>query len=917
MTDLLLPPRLDPGRIEPRIYRRWLDGGYFRMTAEQARGHGAEPFVMVIPPPNVTAILHMGHGLNNTIQDVLVRWRRMQGRAALWVPGTDHAGIATQNVVERQLAAEGKTRHDLGREAFVARVWEWIDRTGGLILEQLRAIGCSCDWERTRFTLEPELSKAVRTVFVRLFEKGLIYRGEYIVNWCPRCLTALSNEEAEGHEVDGMLYDLRYPLEEAAWERAAEARDKGGALDRRPDGSWYLTVSTTRPETMLGDTAVAVNPADDRYHGLIGAHALLPLAERPIPIVGDDFVDRDFGTGMVKVTPAHDINDFEISRRSGAPLLNILTRDARLNENVPSSFRGMSREEGRRAVLDALREAGLLAGSRPHLHTVPRCYRCDTVVEPRLSKQWFVSMKPLAEPALQASRDGVVTFVPGRRRNDYEKWMENIRDWCVSRQLWWGHRIPVWYCPCGETFAAHEDPDVCPACGSGELEQDPDVLDTWFSSWLWPFSVFGWPRESEDLRAFYPGHVLSTAPEILFFWVARMIMSGFEFMGETPFTQVYLHGTVRDIKGHKMSKSRGNGIDPLEVVRRFGADALRYTMVAECGVGADIRLDHTDLEASFAPGRNFANKLWNAGRFTLANLGDQPPPRVEDVEHELELADRWMLSRLSVSAGEVALALESFRLHEAAERLRQLFWGEFADWYLEMVKPRLRPDAGDGSRAAARATLAHAFDVILRLLHPVVPFVTEALWERLQLPVGAERPPALMVAPWPEPQPGREAPAVEREMEALQELITRVRRLRKEYGVGEGHQVAVVLTAVAPGFAETLAAGGEALTRLARIGSVTLDGRPHGIGAHAVLRNGTEVFIPLEDVIDLERERARLRKEVTRLSGQMHGARRKLANPNFLERAPERVVAHEREKLASFSEQHDKLREKLATLAER
>ena len=917
MTELSLPPHLDPGRIEPRIYRRWLDGGYFRMTARQAREQGTEPYVVVIPPPNVTAVLHMGHGLNNTIQDVLVRWRRMQGRAALWVPGTDHAGIATQNVVERQLAAEGGTRHDLGREAFVARTWEWIDKTGGVILEQLRAIGCSCDWERTRFTLEPALSKAVRTVFVRLFEKDLVYRGEYIVNWCPRCLTALSNEEAEGHEAEGTLYDLRYPLDEAAWDRAAEARELGGALGRSEDGSWYLTVSTTRPETMLGDTAVAVNPADQRYAGLVGAHAVLPLAGRRIPIVGDDFVDRSFGTGMVKVTPAHDINDFEISRRCGAPLLNILTKDARLNENAPPRFRGMTREQGRRAVLEALEEDGLLGGSRPHAHIVPLCYRCDTVVEPRLSKQWFVRMKPLAEPALQASRDGVVTFIPERHRNDYEKWMENIRDWCVSRQLWWGHRIPVWYCACGEIFAALEDPETCPACGSRELEQDPDVLDTWFSSWLWPFSVFGWPEESDDLRVFYPGHMLSTAPEILFFWVARMIMSGFEFMGETPFTRVYLHGTVRDIAGHKMSKSRGNGIDPLEVVRRFGADALRYTMVAECGVGADIRLDHTDLEASFAPGRNFANKLWNAGRFTLANLGEEPPPLPEEVERDLELADRWMLSRLSVACREVTEALAAFRLHEAAERLRQLFWGEFADWYLEIVKPRLRGDAGERSGAAARATLAHAFDVILRLLHPVVPFVTEALWERLRLPRGAERPPALMVARWPEPQTGWEAPGVEREMKALQELITRVRHLRKEYGVAEGKRITILLTAVPSGFAETLAGAEEALARLARVASVAMDGRPDGVGAHTVLRNGTEVFIPLEGVIDLERERERLRREVARLGGQMVGARRKLANRNFVERAPERVVAREREKLASFREQHDKLQEKLTALADR
>ncbi len=917
MTDLNLPPRLDPGRMEPRIYRHWLDGGYFRTTAGKVQEKGAEPYVVVIPPPNVTAVLHMGHGLNNTIQDVLVRWRRMQGRAALWVPGTDHAGIATQNVVERQLAAEGTTRHDLGREAFVARTWEWIDRTGGRILEQLRAIGCSCDWDRTRFTLEPALSRAVRTAFVRLFDKGLVYRGEYIVNWCPRCLTALSNEEAEGRETEGTLHDLRYPLEGAARDRAAEARDRGGALGRREDGSWYLTVSTTRPETMLGDTAVAVDPTDERYAGLVGAHAVLPLTGRRIPIVGDDFVDREFGTGMVKVTPAHDPNDFEIARRSGVPLLNVLTEDARLNENAPPPFRGMSREEARGAVLRALAAQGLLAGSRPHPHTVPRCYRCDTAVEPRLSKQWFVRMKPLAEPALEASRADAVTFVPERRRNDYEKWMENIRDWCVSRQLWWGHRIPVWYCGCGEIFAAMEDPEACSACGSRELERDPDVLDTWFSSWLWPFSVFGWPEESDDLGAFYPGHMLSTAPEILFFWVARMIMSGFEFMGRAPFAQVYLHGTVRDIDGRKMSKSRGNGIDPLEVVRRFGADALRYTMVAECGVGADIRLDHNDLEASFAPGRNFANKLWNAGRFTLANLGDEPPPRPEDVEEELEFADRWMLSRLSAACREATRALEAFRLHEVAERLRQLFWGEFADWYLEMVKPRLRGDAGAASQAAARATLAHAFDTILRLLHPVVPFVTEALWERLRPPAGISRPPALMVASWPEAQSRREAPEVEREMAALQELVTGVRRLRKEYGVGEGRRVTVALASAPSAFAAALAAEEEAFTRLARVESILHDARPRGVGAHAVLQNGTEVFVPLEGVVDLERERARLLREVDRLGGRVDGARRKLANRNFVERAPEPVVAREREKLAGFREQRDKLREKLAALADR
>jgi len=934
-----LAPRLDPKAIESRLYSEWMEKGEFTVLPSAVLEEGRDPFVIVIPPPNVTAVLHMGHGLNNTIQDVLIRWRRMQGLASLWAPGTDHAGIATQNVVERLLAEEGKTRGELGREAFVERTWEFVRETGGAILEQLKAMGCTCDWDRTRFTLDPGLSKAVREVFVRLYEKELIYRGEYIINWCPRCLTALSNEEAEGNEVEGRLYYLRYPLvpeltEAAAAAKAvtdakAEAHGAGGeeggagveALGQLPDGRWYLTVSTTRPETMLGDTAVAVNPADERYEGLIGGEVELPLTGRRIPIIADDYVDREFGTGMVKVTPAHDPNDFEMAQRSGVPLLDVMTPEATMGENAPDAFQGMDRFDAREAVVQAFKEQGLFGGDDPHTHSVPRCYRCDTVVEPRLSEQWFVKMKPLAEPALQASLDGTVTFVPGHWKKVYEHWMENIRDWCISRQLWWGHRIPVWYCQaCGETIVASEDPDACTACGSGALEQDPDVLDTWFSSWLWPFSIFGWPENTEDLKAFYPGHVLSTAPEILFFWVARMIMAGYEFMGEAPFKTVYLHATVRDNQGRKMSKSLGNGIDPLEIVDRFGADALRFTVISAAAVGTDIQLDPDDLEASFAPGRNFANKVWNAGRFTLMSVGDDPIRPLSEVEEELELSDRWILSRLSGTTESLTQELEKFRLHDVAEKAYHFFWGELADWYLELVKLRLRDDAEEGSKQAARTTLITAFDGILRLLHPLIPFVTEELWQKLPWPEGQERPDSLISAPWPTRVPALEDPKAEAQMEALQELITQIRRLRKEYGVPEGAKVEVALTGAPASFQGVLASEGPSIRRLARVSAITVgpgagdgatDGEAAGAGAHAVLKNGTELFMPLEGVIDMVKERDRLSTEVQRLAGQLKGVRGKLKNQNFLDRAPEEVVAREREKEASFQEQMEKLQEKL------
>ena len=933
MADALLP-RLDPKTIEEPLYRSWSEAGYFHVEPRPVMSGSQEPYVVVIPPPNVTAVLHMGHGLNNTIQDVMVRWRRMQGRASLWVPGTDHAGIATQNVVERRLADEGTTRHDLGREAFVERVWEHVKGTGGRILEQLKVIGSSCDFDRTRFTLDEGLSRAVREVFVRLYEKDLIYRGKYIINWCPRCLTALSNEEAEAEEAEGRLYHLRYPFSPGAEDAAAQgaeaaraaAQASGGeaAIGQLPNGRWYLTVSTTRPETMLGDTGVAVSPEDERYAALIGADVELPLTGRTIPIIADELVDPGFGSGMVKVTPAHDPNDFEMGQRSGLPMLDVMTDEATMNENAPEAFRGLDRLEARKKVVADFETLGLYGGEEVHVHSVPHCYRCHTVVEPRLSLQWFVRMKPLAEPALEASRDGTISFTPPHWKKVYENWMENIRDWCISRQLWWGHRIPVWYCAsCEAMIVAREDPDRCTSCGGTDLERDPDVLDTWFSSWLWPFSVFGWPEETDEIEAFYPTHDMFTGPEILFFWVARMIMAGYEFMGEAPFTQVYLHGTVRDKGGRKMSKSLGNGIDPLEVVNLFGADALRFTLLSSAGVGTDIQLDNEDLEGSFSPGRNFANKLWNAGRFALMTLGDDPVPSVADVSGALELEDRWILSRLQRTTESVSEGLERFRLQEVSDRLYHFVWGDFADWYLELIKPRMQGASGDESLQAARATLVAVLDSILRLLHPLTPFVTSALWERLPWPAGADRPEALIVAPWPEPDPGLVDEESERRLGELQELVTQVRSLRKEYSVLEGSGVTLRLSAVEGAFKTVIEEQRTTLQRLAKVDTCLLNEDGHGhaagsadtVGAHAVLKNGVEVFIPLEGVIDIARERQRLQVEIDRLDAQVEGAHRKLSNDGFLSGAPPEIVDREREKQRSFQEQLNKLRGKLSSLA--
>ncbi len=947
MTDTL-PPQYNPASIEAELYQFWLDLGCFspevrpthRLAATKAKSRrtggppvrrsARPPFVIMMPPPNVTSVLHMGHGLTYTVQDVLTRFQRMRGSPTLWLPGTDHAGIATQNVVEKQLAREGQTRFDLGRQAFEQRVWEFVNQTGDTIITQLKVIGSSADWSRTYFTLDEDLSGAVREVFVRLYEKGLVYRGKYIINWCPRCLTALSNEEAEKEEVDGRIWRLRYPL---------------------AVGEGFITVATTRPETMLGDTAVAVHPDDPRYRHLIGQRVRLPLADREIPIIADLAIDREFGTGAVKVTPAHDPLDFEIGQRHGLPAIDILTPEARLAETVPERFRGLDRFDGRKRVVEEFEALGLLEKVEPHRHGVGHCYRCETVVEPRLSDQWFVRMAPLAKPALQAYRDGRLRFIPERRGEEYANWMENIRDWCISRQLWWGHRIPVWYCDaCGKTIVSRTDLTRC-ACGSVP-RQDEDVLDTWFSSWLVTFSSLGWPERTEDLARYYPGSVLVTAPEILFFWVARMVMAGCEFMGDIPFHTVYLHGTVRDTQHRKMSKSLGNGIDPIEVVERYGADALRYTVIAGMAVGTDVILDPNDLETSFAPGRNFANKLWNMGRFILTNLsgppdgemggraggpadrrtggpetaavqtprsdarakkGDaaaygssvrlsaRPPvrplagPYPDTVTRaELGLADRWIIARCDAMVREATANYEKYRLNEAATSIYHFLWSDLADWYLEQVKPRLYGTQPGGD--VARAVVARTFEIALQLLHPIMPFITDALWQRLPgRPVGA----TIMLAPWPRADRRASDLAAERDFALVQELVGAVRQIRAEYAVEPGKQVSLRISREHPAFVEEEGT----IVRLAKLGHLSFGDPLPEPGANAVLQDGTALYIALGDLVDLRKECGRLGTEHGRLTRLIQGQRTKLGNEQFISRAPVEVVTREREKLASMEHQ--------------
>jgi valyl-tRNA synthetase len=883
-----LPPQYDPHSVEPGLYQRWLARGVFVPPAT------GEPYVIVIPPPNVTAVLHVGHALNNIIQDVLIRFERMRGRAAEWLPGTDHAGIATQNVVEKQLAAEGKTRFDLGREAFVARVWAFVRETGDTIIEQLKVIGCSCDWSRTRFTLDEAYSRSVREAFVTLWEEGLIYRGHRVIHWCPHCLTALSDEEAEHHDTNGNLYHIKYPL---------------------VDGSGFVTVATTRPETMLGDTAIVVHPDDPRGRPYVGKTVRLPIANVEIPVIADESVDREFGTGFVKVTPAHDPTDFEIGMRHKLEMPLILTEDGRMERTsrVPKNLQGLDRFEARKLIAKLLDAQGLLVKVEPHPHAVRRCYRCDTVVEPRLSDQWFVKMKPLAEPVLAAYRRGDFRIIPERWRATFENWMAGIRDWNISRQLWWGHRIPVFTCTqCRHQWASRTDPTACPECdgGGGPIEQDPDVLDTWFSSWLWPFATFGWPQRTDDLARFYPGHTLVTAPEILQLWVSRMLMSGYHFMDRRlPFATVYLTGTVRDTKHRKMSKSLGNGIDPRDVVRLYGTDALRWTLIGGGSLGADVIVDPDDLETTFAPGRNFANKLWNIGRFVLSQLPASVPAIDRIDRAQLMLADRWILSRAQATIREATASLEQFRLDEAAKRCYEFVWNDLADWYVEAVKPRL----GGAEAGAAQAVLTHCFDTVLRLLHPVVPFITEALWQKLP---GRKADELIALTAWPARRPTLEDAAADAQFARIKTAIEHIRSIRAEYRIPPKTRLAATIVARGADRAATFEAERETIVRLAQLESLQLDGAPAGgaQGAHAVFGDGSEVVVALAGTIDVKQECRRLSDELTRLDQQLAGLAARLTNENFVSRAPADVVARERDKEKTWREQRDVLAGKLRAL---
>ncbi len=909
-----LPPTYDPASTERELYARWEKAGIFTASADRSNrvGGDRQPFTIVIPPPNVTAVLHMGHGLDDTVQDVIVRWRRMAGDETLWVPGTDHAGIATQNVVERSLAAEGKTRFDLGRDAFVRRTEAFVEKTGGTILQQLRAIGASCDWSRTAYTLSPELSVAVREVFVTLYERGLIYRGHRVIHWCPRCLTSLSDEEAEHADEEGTLHFVRYALADSA-----------------PGNTEYVTIATTRPETILADVAVAVHPEDGRYAVLIGKNVLNPLLGTPIPVIAEPTVDPEFGTGALKITPAHDHNDFEVGLRQGLPMPSVILPDGTMGEDqsaaglVPAVLVGLDRVDARKRAVELLQASGALVKTQKHTHAIRHCYRCDTVVEPRLSDQWFVRMRPLAEPALAAVHARKIRILPERWEAVYVNWLEGIRDWNISRQLWWGHRIPVWYCArCPDPVVSRATPDKCPACG-GPVTQDEDVLDTWFSSWLWPFSTLGWPdTEAKDLRAFYPTDVLVSAPDILFFWIARMVMAGYEFMGESPFHTIYLHGLARDTQHRKMSKTLGNGIDPLDVVNKFGADALRYTVVSGLGMGADIIMDPSDLEKTFGVGRNFATKLWNIGRFLLTNIGDGNVAPLASIDaSRLALADRWILGRLDLAIAECDAALgpprpagrtwpeaelrAGLRLSEYAEIARRFVWSELADWYVETTKARL---AGEGEdRDVARAVLVHVFDASLRLLHPIVPFITEALWQ--QLPASDARTAEFLAASeWP--RAGGHPPVSE--FERVREAVIALRQIRADYNIAPARSIAATIVAREDGRIYESEAG--LIGRLTRTEVSVATAAPEGAAAHVVLGGGAELVASLAGIVDVEKECRKLRGELEQLDKQLAQLVARLGSESFTARAPAHVVEGERAKEKEWIARRELLARKVESL---
>lgn len=857
----------EPQKIEKKWYKHWIDKGYFTPKIDKTK----KPYTVLIPPPNVTNILHMGHVLNNTLQDVMIRYKRMTGVPTLWLPGVDHAGIATQNMVEKELAKEGKTRHEIGREELVKRIWKWKEEKGGLIIEQLKQLGCSCDWTKQRFTLDEGLSDAVKEVFVKLYEKGLIYKGKRIINWCPRCHTALSNDEVEHEDEKGFLWDLKYRLK---------------------DGTGYVIVATTRPETMLGDTAVAVNPKDKRYKDLIGKTVILPFIEREIPIIADEFVDMEFGSGCVKVTPAHDPNDYEIGLRHDLEQIIIIDEHGVMNENAGKDFEGLDRFDAREKIVKELKNKGLLGEIKPHEHAIGQCYRCDTIIEPYLSDQWFVKMKPLAERAIEVVKTGEVKFHPARWTKVYYHWMENVRDWCISRQIWWGHRIPVYYCQnCNEIVVAKDEPTTCPKCGHNQFKQDEDVLDTWFSSWLWPFSTFGWPDETEELEYFLPTNLLVTAPDIIYLWVARMIMATLEFKNKIPFDTVLLHGMVRDEKGIKMSKSLGNSPDPLDIIDSVGADALRFSIIFSSPKGQDSYYSNSILET----GRNFANKIWNAYRFIMMNAEKiEGLPKRDDLK--LELADKWIYSRLNKVIEETHKNYESLRFNDAASILMDFIWKEFCSWYLELSKDRIYNEEDKDAQLTTKYILLDILQNSMRLLQSIMPFIAEEIWQGIKnyFPMDEE---TIVLAAFPEVNEDFINEKIDKDMALIQETITAIRTLRKQVNIAPKVEIDIDIKVASDAQIELLRSYENYFQKLAKVSNLKADvNLEKPVSSIAAVVQNMEVYLSLEDLIDLDEEREKLRKQITKLENELKRINGKLHNSKFITNAPEQIVSKEKEK---------------------
>ncbi len=886
MASKILDKSYDPHLVEEKWYRHWEKLGYFRADENS----GQKSYSIVIPPPNVTGVLHIGHALNNTLQDILVRFKRMEGYNALWMPGTDHAGIATQNVVEKQLSEDGVSRHTLGREKFIERVWKWKEQSGGTIINQLKKLGASCDWSRERFTMDEGLSEAVKEVFIRLYQEGLIYRSHYIINWCPRCQTALSDLEVEHQEVLGKLYHLKYPFM---------------GSDRS------VIVATTRPETMFGDTAVAVNPEDERYQCVIGDKIILPVIQREIPVIADRYVDIEFGTGCLKITPAHDFNDFEIGLNHHLEQVKVIDEAGRMNQNA-GPYQGLDRFECRNQVVEDFERDGVLIKIEDYRHMVGHCYRCKTIVEPNLSLQWFVKTKPLAKAATESVRDGRTRIIPVMWEKTYFEWMENIKDWCISRQIWWGHRIPAWYCgQCEEVIVSKETPTSCPKCGFGLLTPETDVLDTWFSSALWPFSTMGWPKETKELKRFYPTSVLVTGFDILFFWVARMMMMGLKFMGEVPFRDVYIHGLVRDEKGEKYSKTRGNVVDPLDLIDRFGADALRFTLAALTMPGSDLKLSESRTEGY----RHFANKIWNASRFVLMNLEKYNIDEMnqEVIPGELSLPDRWIRGRLNQAIRNVQKALEEYKFNEASYALYQFIWHEFCDWYLELAKLTLYQKEEKKGKILTRRTLLEVLDAILKLLHPFMPFITEEIWQKLPK---REENKSIMIAKFPKTDERYDDETVADQMTLVVEVVNALRNIRGEMNLPPGEPIIVLFRTKNGEVEERLRENQPFIQLLAWVKKFHLGGdieKPL-YSAFAVVRD-VEIFVPM-DRSRMEEEAKRLQKEISKIEKESAFIMKKLSNEQFLSKAPPWIVQEVKEKALEFHSQRDKLEESLNKIRE-